>query len=145
MIILHNPHDAASRAFVAAHPEATVFDWYDESPGGGREQWFAHCKKVMPNWASTHGPNQVSAFPAVPIEVPSVSVDLGAGKVATVRRYHVLRQATTIDVIKTTQDIAEFVATSDVDAESLSAIQKTRLLVLATRYGKLKPTPQLEK
>lgn len=52
MIILHNVNDAASRAFVEAHPEADrVIDWYDHD--------------ALKSWIAEGGRLDVSSFPAI--------------------------------------------------------------------------------
>lgn len=51
MIILHNRHDAESRVFVEAHPEALVIDWYDD--------------EARAAWHEAGGTNLVSHFPFV--------------------------------------------------------------------------------
>lgn len=59
MIILHNSLDKESREFVAAHPGAMVYDWYN----GGREEW-----------VGINGTIKVSAFPSVIVDVPAYTV-----------------------------------------------------------------------
>ena len=59
MIILHNSYSKESRAFVAANPDAIVYDWYQ----GGYEQWLA-----------VGGINKIRAFPSVIIEIPAMTI-----------------------------------------------------------------------
>lgn len=65
LFILHNPHDLASREFVAAHGgdhDVKVFDWTDDDD---RDEWIA-----------LGGTLAIGAFPAVVLRSPEHAVDV---------------------------------------------------------------------